>query len=90
LVYFTAIWYIWCPFGIFYVHLVHFTAIWYILWPFGIFLVIWYILASCRKKNLATLPSIGFKTESHFFENTDRAVAWMALSGFRVSLISKP
>jgi hypothetical protein len=57
--------------GIFYGHLVYFTAIlvyftavWYIFgylvyfWLFGIFLVIWYIfnvLASCTKKNLATL-----------------------------------
>jgi hypothetical protein len=37
LVYFTAIWYILQPFGIFYSHLVYFTAIWYILQPFGIF-----------------------------------------------------
>jgi hypothetical protein len=34
--YFTAIWYIIRPFGIYYGHLVYFTAIWYILWPFGI------------------------------------------------------
>jgi hypothetical protein len=37
LVYFTAIWYILWPFGIFCGHLVYFVAIWYILWPFGIF-----------------------------------------------------
>jgi hypothetical protein len=50
LVYFTAIWYILQPFGIFYSQLVYFTAIWYIFWLFGIFsgyvvyfLVIWYI-----------------------------------------------
>jgi hypothetical protein len=37
LVYFIAIWYILCPFGIFCVHLVYFVSIWYILWPMGIF-----------------------------------------------------
>jgi hypothetical protein len=36
-VYFTAIWYILWPFGIFCGNLVYFVAIWYILWPF------WYV-----------------------------------------------
>jgi hypothetical protein len=58
LVYFTAIWSILLPFGIFYCHLVYFTAIWSyfraiwsILRPFGIFYchlvyftAIWFIL----------------------------------------------
>jgi hypothetical protein len=51
LVYLMSIWYILCPFGIFYVYLVYFMSIWYILWPFGIFyghlvyfMAIWYIL----------------------------------------------
>jgi hypothetical protein len=37
LVYFTAIWSILRPFGLFYGHLVYFTAIWYILCSF------WYV-----------------------------------------------
>jgi hypothetical protein len=65
LVYFSAIWHIFGPFGIFCGHLVY-------LWPFGIFcgplvhlIAIWYIIGRfgiflpglvCRtKKNLATL-----------------------------------
>jgi hypothetical protein len=66
LVYFTAMWYKSCPFGIFlwpfgifYGHLVYFTAIWYILWPFGIFyghlVYLPPILVCSIKKNLATL-----------------------------------
>jgi hypothetical protein len=47
------IWYILCPFGIFYAHLVYFMPIWYILWSFGTFFP---VLVSCTKKNLATLP----------------------------------
>jgi hypothetical protein len=50
LVYFTAIWSISLPFGLFHSHLVYFTAIWSISLPFvGILLV-----------NLATLPEISF------------------------------
>jgi hypothetical protein len=37
LVYFTAIWSILRPFGLFYGHLIYFTAIWSILRPFGLF-----------------------------------------------------
>jgi hypothetical protein len=37
LIYFTAIWNILQPFGIFYSHLEYFTAIWNILQLFGIF-----------------------------------------------------
>jgi hypothetical protein len=51
LVYFTAIWNILQPFGIFCGHLEYFEAILNILWPFGIFcsylvyfMVIWYII----------------------------------------------
>jgi hypothetical protein len=51
LVYFTAIWSILRPFGLFYGHLIYFMAIWHIMWqnfhPF------WYIVT----KNLATLMS---------------------------------
>jgi hypothetical protein len=39
LVYFTAIWYIFCPFGIFCGNFLYFVAIWYI------FIVIWYIFS---------------------------------------------
>jgi hypothetical protein len=45
LVYFTAIWYILRPFGIFYGHLV-------MLWSFGIFFP---VLVYCVKTNLATM-----------------------------------
>jgi hypothetical protein len=40
--------------GIFHGHLVHFVAIWYILWSFGI---LFPILVSCIKTNLATLAA---------------------------------
>jgi hypothetical protein len=51
LVYFTAIWSILQPFGLFYIHLVYFTAIWYILCTFGMycgnlvyFIPFWYVV----------------------------------------------
>jgi hypothetical protein len=44
LVYFTAIWSISWPFGLFYGHLVYFTVIWYILWPFDMFFPFWNVL----------------------------------------------
>jgi hypothetical protein len=37
MVYFTAIWYILWPFGMFCGHLVYFEAIWYSLWLLGIY-----------------------------------------------------
>jgi hypothetical protein len=71
--YFTAIWAILRPFGLFYGHLVHI----HILWPFGIF-YIWLfvtfftVLVCCAKTNLATLAPTGAeRTDSfqrgHFF-----------------------
>jgi hypothetical protein len=50
--YFTDIWNILQTFGIFYRHLEHVMTIWYILCSFGTFFP---GLASCIKKNLATL-----------------------------------
>jgi hypothetical protein len=51
-----AIWSILLPFGIVCGHLVYFVAIWYILRSFG---MIFPILVSCTKKNLATLERRG-------------------------------
>jgi hypothetical protein len=51
--YITAIWYILCPFGIFYVRLV-------ILLQFGIFFP---VLVYCNKTNLATLLAFRALTE---------------------------
>jgi hypothetical protein len=57
--YFTTIWYVSRPFGIFYVkpfgmfhgYLAHFTTVWYVSWPFGMFCghlvnfpLIWYVV----------------------------------------------
>jgi hypothetical protein len=54
-VYFTVIWHISWPLGIFYGHLVYCMATWYILWPFGNVVVIWYIFPRfgtlCQEKS---------------------------------------
>jgi hypothetical protein len=47
-----TVWYILCPFGIFFNHLVCFMAIWYSLSSYGKFIP---VLVCCNKKNPATL-----------------------------------
>jgi hypothetical protein len=43
----------------FYDQLEYLRVIWYILWLMGHFVVIWYILAVCARKNLATRVLVG-------------------------------